>query len=376
VNFPNGFVSAIRAKAPLRISFAGGGTDVPPYPEREGGCVLNATIDNYAWGSLRPLEDGRIRIESADLGISLDCPVESEMELDGQLDLVKATIKRLQAQKSKGFEVFLHSDAPPGSGLGSSSALIVGLVGLVKEFKNIPLTEYEIAHLAYLIEREDLEIKGGHQDQYAASFGGFNFIEFYGDRVIVNPLRIHQDILNELEHNLLLCYTGTTRRSDRIIEDQTKRFEQKQEATLQGLHEQKQLAIDMKNVLLRRRLNDFGDLLHAAWVSKKSLSPKISNDVIDEMYEAGRKSGALGGKITGAGGGGYMLMYCQFEKKHKVAEALKKLGALPTEFAFESRGLQTWRLHEDNARHFAAVAEHVRQSTEANQTNPEVDHLT
>jgi D-glycero-alpha-D-manno-heptose-7-phosphate kinase len=354
MNYPNGFPSAIRAKAPLRISFAGGGTDVPPYPEKEGGCVLNATIDNYAWGSLRPLEDGRIRIESVDLGILLDCSVESELKLDGQLDLVKATIKRLQAQNSKGFEVFLHSDAPPGSGLGSSSALIVGLVGLMKEFKNLPLTEYEIAHLAWLIEREDLQIRGGHQDQYAASFGGFNFIEFYGDRVIVNPLRIHQDTLNELEHNLLLFYTGTTRRSDRIIEDQTKRFEEKQEATLRALGEQKQLATDMKNALLSRRLDDFGDLLHSAWESKKNLSPKISNETIDEMYEVGRRFGALGGKITGAGGGGYMLMYCQFEKKHKVAEALKKLGAVPTEFAFESRGLQTWRAHANGARHLAA----------------------
>jgi D-glycero-alpha-D-manno-heptose-7-phosphate kinase len=314
---------------------------------------LNATIDNYAWGSLRPLEDGRIRIESVDLGILLDCPADRELELDGQLDLVKATIQRLQARNSKGFEVFLHTDAPPGSGLGSSSALIVGLVGLVKEFKNLALTEYEIAHLAWLIEREDLQIKGGHQDQYAASFGGFNFIEFYGDRVIVNPLRIHQDTVNELEHNLLLCFTGRTRRSDRIIEDQTRRFEAKQAATLQALREQKQLATDMKNALLRRQLDDFGDLLHSAWESKKSLSPKISNDAIDEMYEAGRRCGALGGKITGAGGGGYMLMYCEFEKKHKVADALRRLGAVPTEFAFESRGLQTWRAHGNGLRHVA-----------------------
>lgn len=354
MNYPNGFASTIRAKAPLRISFAGGGTDVPPYPERQGGCVLNATIDNYAWGSLRPLEDGRIRIESVDLGILLECPAGKGLELDGQLDLVKATIKRLQAQDSKGFEVFLHTDAPPGSGLGSSSALIVGLVGLVKEFKNLPLTEYEIAHLAYIIEREDLQIQGGHQDQYAASFGGFNFIEFYGDRVIVNPLRIHQDTINELEHNLLLCYTGTTRRSDRIIEDQTTRFEEKQAATVRALGEQKQLAMDMKNALLSRRLDDFGDLLHSAWESKKSLSPKISNDTINEMYEVARQCGALGGKITGAGGGGYMLMYCQFEKKHKVAEAMKKLGAVATEFAFESRGLQTWRAQANGARRFAA----------------------
>jgi len=354
VSYQNGFASTIRTKAPLRISFAGGGTDVPPYPEREGGCVLNATIDNYAWGSLRPREDGRIRIESIDLGILLDCPVDSELVLDGQLDLVKATIVRLQAQNSRGFDVFLHSDVPPGSGLGSSSALIVGLVGLVKEFKSLPMTDYEIAHLAYVIEREDLQIKGGHQDQYAASFGGFNFIEFYGEQVIVNPLRIHQDTVNELEHNLLLCYTGTTRRSDHIIEDQTKRFEEKQEDALKALRDQKQLAIDMKNALLGRRLPDFADLLHSAWESKKNLSPRISNTVIDEMYETARKTGAIGGKITGAGGGGYMLLYCEFEKKHKVADAMKKLGATTTEFAFESRGLQTWRINEDNVRHLAA----------------------
>jgi D-glycero-alpha-D-manno-heptose-7-phosphate kinase len=353
VNCANGFGSTIRTKAPLRISFAGGGTDVPPYPEREGGCVLNATIDKYAWGSLRPRDDGRIRIESVDLGISLDCPVKSELEFDGQLDLVKATIVRFEAHNSRGFDVFLHSDAQPGSGLGSSSSLIVGLVGLVKEFKSLPLTEYEVAQLAYLIEREDLRIQGGHQDQYASSFGGFNFIEFYGDRVIVNPLRIHQDTVNELEHNLLLCYTGTTRRSDRIIEDQTQRFEEKQEDTLQALREQKQLATDMKNALLRRRLDDFGDLMHMAWESKKHLSPRISNSRIDDIYEAARKCGALGGKITGAGGGGYMLLYCEFEKKHKVAEALKELGAAPTKFAFESRGLQTWRIHENGVRHFA-----------------------
>lgn len=350
-NCQNGSATVIRTKAPLRVSFAGGGTDVPPYPEQEGGCVLNATIDHYAWGSLRPRDDGRIRIESVDLGISFVCRVESRLELDGQLDLAKATILRLEAQNSRGFDVFLHSDAPPGSGLGSSSALIVGLVGLVKELKALPLTDYEVAQLAYLIERQDLQIHGGHQDQYASSFGGFNFIEFLADRVIVNPLRIHQDTINELEHNLLLCFTGTTRRSDRIIEDQTKRFEERQVNTLQALKEQKQLAVDMKNALLRKQLDDFGDLLDAAWQSKKNLSPRISNSSIDEMYEVARDNGALGGKITGAGGGGYMLLYCQFELRHKVAEALKKLGVITTEFAFESRGLQTWRVNENHVRH-------------------------
>jgi D-glycero-alpha-D-manno-heptose-7-phosphate kinase len=335
-----------RAKAPLRISFAGGGTDVPPFPEREGGCVLNATISNFAWGSLKPRVDDQIRIESADIGISLSYTVDSEMPFDGQLDLAKAAILRLGAKDSHGFDVFLRSDAPPGSGLGSSSALMVGLVGLVKEFKNLPLTEYEIAHLAYTIERQDLGIQGGLQDQYASSFGGFNFIEFEKDLVIVNPLRISREVVNELEHNLLLCYTGTTRRSDHIIQDQTRRYEANEEQTVLALRQQKQLALDMKNALLQHRLNDFGDFLHTAWESKKHLSPKVSNSNIDEMYEEARKQGALGGKITGAGGGGYMLFYCRFEKKHKVAAALRKMGAIPAEFTFDHHGLQTWRAHE------------------------------
>ncbi len=340
----------IRSKAPLRISFAGGGTDVPPFPEREGGCVLNATIDKFAWGSLKPRDDDQIQIESIDVGISLSYTVDSEMAFDGQLDLAKGVILRLGAKNSHGFDVFLHSDAPPGSGLGSSSALIVGLVGLVKEFKSLALTEYEIAHLAYMIERQDLGIQGGLQDQYSASFGGFNFIEFERDRVIVNPLRINQDVLNELEHNLLLCFTGRTRRSDHIIEDQTRRYKQNEGKTGGALRQQKQLALDMKNALLQHRLNDFGDLLHNAWESKKELSPKISNSLIDDMYEEARKHGAVGGKMTGAGGGGYMLFYCLFEKKHKVAAALRKMGAVPMEFAFDNHGLQTWRAHEAGIR--------------------------
>ncbi len=339
----------IRAKAPLRISFAGGGTDVPPFPEREGGCVLNATINNFAWGSLRPREDGQIGIESVDLNTSLSYTVESEMAFDGQLDLVKAAILRLGARNSYGFDIFLHSDAPPGSGLGSSSALMVSLVGLVKEFKNFAFTDYDIAHLAYEIERKDLGIQGGFQDQYAASFGGFNFIEFDADRIIVNPLRISQEVINELERNLLLCYTGSTRRSDRIIEDQKSRYENNEDATVQALRRQKQLAMDMKNALLQQRLEDFGDLLHGAWESKKNLSPKISNPLIDQMYACARREGALGGKMTGAGGGGYMLFYCPFEKKHRIAAALRKLGAVAAEFAFEPRGLQTWRAHESRA---------------------------
>ncbi len=333
----------IRAKAPLRISFAGGGTDVPPYPETHGGCVLNATIDCYAWGSLRPRQDRRIGIESADLNLQVEFGVEDELQMDGTLDLAKAAIKRLGALNSHGFDIFLQSDAPPGSGLGSSSALVVALVGLVREFRGISLGSYEVAEAAYLIERQDLQINGGLQDQYAASFGGFNFMEFDKDRVIINPLRIQRSTVNELEHNLLLCYTGKTRRSDHIIDDQTARFVAAEQDTVDGLQSQKELAVAMKNALLTNRLLHFGDLLDSAWQAKKKMSNRISNPQIDELYDEARKYGALGGKITGAGGGGYMMFYCEFEKKHKVAERLRSIGAIPTEFAFETEGLQTWR---------------------------------
>jgi D-glycero-alpha-D-manno-heptose-7-phosphate kinase len=339
----------LRAKAPLRISFAGGGTDVPPYPAQEGGLVLNATINKFAWGSLRTSKDDQITVDSADMGISLSYRVGTALAFDGRLDLVKAGLRRFCDGTEQGFNIFLQSDAPPGSGLGSSSALMVALTGLMKEFRNLPLTDYETAHLAYEIERKDLGIPGGLQDQYAATFGGFNFTEFSADRVIVNPLRIRQGIVNELEHNLLLCFTGTTRRADHIIDDQSTRFREHVAPAVEGLRRQKEIAVEMKNALLQGRLSEFGQLLDEAWQAKKNLSSRISNSHIDDLYDAAKAAGAVGGKITGAGGGGYMLFYCQFEKKHRVAEALRALGAQPTDFAFEPNGMQTWRVNEPAA---------------------------
>ena len=334
-----------RAKAPLRVSFAGGGTDVAPFPEREGGLVLNATINRFAYGTLRPRRDEDIQIESVDFGETARFGFGDAMAFDGKLDLVKAAIHRLSPREEGGggFELFLHSNAPPGSGLGSSSTMMVALIGLLKEFRSVPLTDYEVAHMAYEVERVDLGLKGGLQDQYAATFGGFNFLEFHADHVVVNPLRIPDDTIMELEHNLLLAYTGRTRQGDHIIEDQTKRFEQAETDAIEGLRAQKQLAIDMKNALLQRRVHDFGDLLGQAWEAKKRMSDRISSAYIDEMYEEAMKVGALGGKVTGAGGGGYMLFYCRYDRKHRVADRLEELGASVTEFAFEPAGLRTWR---------------------------------
>jgi D-glycero-alpha-D-manno-heptose-7-phosphate kinase len=337
----------IRAKAPLRISFAGGGTDVPPFPEREGGLVLNATINRYAYGTLRPRADHTIHIESVDFGVSATFGIAEPVVFDGKLDLAKAAISRVAGGDLNGFDMLLHSNAPPGSGLGSSSTMVVTLVGLLKELRGLPLTDYEIADLAYTIERRELGIAGGLQDHYAATFGGFNFLELSGDRVLVNPLRVSPDILLELEHNLLLCYTGVTRQSDHIIEDQTSRFAEGQEETLAGLRAQKSLAVEMKDALLRRRLEHFGDLLDTAWQAKKRMSPKISNTRIDELYHEARAAGALGGKVTGAGGGGYILFYCRYDRKHRVAERLIEMDARVEEFAFAADGLRTWRVHGD-----------------------------
>ncbi|MBE2317963.1 GHMP kinase [Solirubrobacter sp. CPCC 204708] len=334
----------IRAKAPLRVSFAGGGTDVPPFPATEGGLVLSATINRYAYGALAPRDDGQIGIESLDLGMSVAYAHDDALDYDGDLDLVKAAIRKLGRG---GFDLFLHSSAPPGCGLGSSSSMIVTLIGLLKEYHRLALTDYDIAHLAFTVEREDLGIKGGLQDQYAATFGGFNFIEMDGENVLVNPLRVADEVLHELEHNMLLCYTGRTRRSDHIIEDQTSRFVERDQHALDGLRMQKRLAVEMKNALLRRRLNDFGSLLGTAWEFKKKMSPRISNGFIDEAYDAACREGALGGKVTGAGGGGYMLFFCPFHRKHRVAEQLTRMGGQVTEFEFAPRGLTTWTVNDD-----------------------------
>lgn len=332
----------LRAKAPLRVSFAGGGTDVAPFPEQEGGRVLAATINRYAHASLRPRTDREIRVHSADYGVRVNYGVDDPMLFGGKLDLVTAAISQIGSRTNGGYDLFLHSAAPPGSGLGSSSTVMVALVGLLKEYHHLSLTDYEVASLAHRIEREDLGIKGGLQDHYAATFGGFNYIEFNGDGVLVNPLRIPEDTIHELEHNMLLCYTGMTRASHAIIEDQTARMVGGKADTLEGLRMQRELAVEMKDALLRRRLHHFGELLDTAWDYKKRMSPHITNSFIDKIYDEAMKAGAIGGKVTGAGGGGHMLFYCEFERKYLVAQKLIELGATVTDFSFDHAGMTTW----------------------------------
>lgn len=333
----------IRSRAPLRISFAGGGTDVEPFLSERGGRVLSTTIDRYAYGTLRLREDRKITITSLDYDTVARYKLDEPLPYDGNLDLVKAVIRRLNRNNShQGFDIFLHSDAPPGSGLGSSSAVMVALIGLFKHWLNLPLSNYEIADLAFEIERVDLAIEGGKQDQYAATFGGFNFIEFSCKSTIVNPLRVPAEVLNELHHNLLLAYTGRTRLSGKIISTQVKRYQDGESEAIAAMEELKQIASELKNALLQNRLDDFGALLHQAWVSKKKMARQITDTQIDKLYECARNNGALGGKILGAGGGGHMLCYCPFEKKHLIARGLEDMGAEVVQFNFDVHGLSTW----------------------------------
>lgn len=332
----------VRAKAPLRISFGGGGTDVPPYPEEKGGAVLSATIDKYAYCSLTVRDDKLVNVTSLDYDLVTKYPLNDKLEYDGKLDLVKAATKVMEIEN--GVDLFLHSDMPPGSGLGTSSTMTVALVGALGHWLKLPFVEYDVAELAYRIERQEAGIKGGKQDQYAASFGGFNFIEFLGKTTVVNPLRVKNEILNELQYRLMLCYTGKTRLSAGIIDDQVRGYTENREGVVHALDETRKLAINMKNALLLGQIDEFGTLLHQGWQSKKRFSTRITDPNIDKLYDVAQQNGALGGKLLGAGGGGYLLLLCEFDKRHILAQKLEEHGGKVVNFAFEFNGLQTWKV--------------------------------
>jgi D-glycero-alpha-D-manno-heptose-7-phosphate kinase len=334
--------SGIRSKAPLRISFGGGGTDIPPYPEERGGVTLNTTINKYAYVTLIPRTDKRLNVESLDHDMVASYGVEDDFTYDSRLDIVKAAIRVMKVKG--GLDIFLHSDARPGTGLGSSSAQIISVVGALKHWLKSPLTDYDIAELGYRIENDELGNHSGRQDQYSATFGGFNLTEFHSDTTIVNPLRVKDDILNELEYRLLLCYTGKVRVSAGIIDDHVSRYVQKKEDMVRALDETKALAYAMKNALLLGRVDELGSLLHEAWRCKKMFSSKIADPQIDKFYEVARQNGAIGGKLLGAGGGGCFLLLCQFDKKHIVARKLEEIGGRIIDFTFDFQGLQTWEV--------------------------------
>nr|WP_295870953.1 dehydrogenase [uncultured Chitinophaga sp.] len=338
-----------RSKAPLRIGLAGGGTDVSPYSDLYGGAILNATISLYARASIEPLSDGKIVFESADRREQLSYDAVYPLPLDGKLDILKGVINRIHKDygglPSCGFRLTTYVDAPPGSGLGTSSTLVVAVLGAFAEWLKLPLGEYDMAHLAYSIEREDLQQAGGKQDQYAATFGGVNFMEFYGgDKVIVNPLRIKEVNLHELENNLVLFYTSTSRLSSTIISEQQKNVTDKKDDSIAAMHHLKEQAVMMKEALLRGTIDKIGDILNYGFEYKKQMAKGITNPQLDEIYEAARKAGASGGKISGAGGGGFMIFYCPKNTRFKVVDALSSFGGDVKRYTFTHHGIQTWSI--------------------------------
>lgn len=361
-----------RSKAPLRIGLAGGGTDVSPYSDMYGGAILNVTLSLYAHATLEPLTEDLIILQGLDRKEERqyrlsDLSDKGELPIDGTLDLLKGVYNRIRRQYggaagfggpggisgpggpnattgglTRGFRLSTFVDAPAGSGLGTSSTLVVAIIGAFTEMLRLPLGEYDIAHLAYDIERNDLKMAGGKQDQYAATFGGVNYMEFYGDKVIVNPLRIKQQHLFELENNLLLYYTSTSRESAKIIEKQSQNVVDKKSSSIEAMHQLKHQAQLMKEALLTGRIHEIGEILDFGFRQKMKMAEGISNSLIEEIYAKARQAGATGGKISGAGGGGFMTFYCPGISKYRVSEVLADLGGRSQPYNFTGHGLTTW----------------------------------
>jgi D-glycero-alpha-D-manno-heptose-7-phosphate kinase len=331
----------IRARAPIRVSYAGGGTDVPPYPSLMGGVVLSSTVENYAYCSITPRSDDKVTVSREDQGTLFGPDKLSGLKGGGEVEFVQAVAARFAIDQ--GFDASLRYDALPGTGLGSSSALCVSLVGAFREWKGNSMTDYDIANLAYEIERKDVGIPGGMQDQYASTFGGFNLIEFKKEATIVNALRIKREILNELEYNSLLCFTGTTRRSGGILQRQIESYEHRTPAIMTALARMKELTLQMKDFLVTGNLVEFAGLLNSEWELKKQLDRAISTEDVERLLDASRKNGAIGAKLLGAGGGGFLFLYCEPGKQVQVQKAVEVLGGKAFPVRFDGDGLQTWR---------------------------------
>ena len=337
-----------RSKAPLRIGLAGGGTDVSPYSDQFGGVILNATISLSAYATIEPLSENKIIVEALDRKEFQCFETSPSLPIDGKLDLLKGVYNRVQ--KDYGIDLprlrlSTFVDAPAGSGLGTSSTLVVAIVGAFVEMLKLPLKEYKIAQYAYDIERNDLQLAGGKQDQYAATFGGVNYMEFFPhDKVIVNPLRIKPEYLHELENNLVLYFTSTSRESAAIIKEQVKNVNEKNEKSIEAMHQLKEQAKMMKEALLQGNVDEMGLILDFGFKQKKNMAANISNSEIEKVYEAAKASGATGGKISGAGGGGFMIFYCPGNTRYAVIKTLQSLGGIVRDYSFTKYGLTTWSI--------------------------------
>lgn len=336
----------IRSKAPLRLGLAGGGTDLNAYCDKYTGFVLNATISLYVHCTIEETEDNTINFVSLDHKESMTCESQEYLTFDGRMDLYKGIYNRIvkdYVHHPLSFKLFTYSDVPSGSGLGGSSTLVVAIIKAFVEWLNLPLGEYDIAKLAFDIEREDVGIVGGAQDQYAATFGGFNFMEFYADKkVIVNPLRVKNWIIDELEASMVLYFTNITRQASQI--EQEKKDLLENHDSLLAMHQVKEDAVAMKEALLTAQFTHFADILGKSWFAKKRVSKEISNSEIDRIYDIALTHGAYSGKVSGAGGGGFMFFMVDPVKKLEVIDALNKQQGHVMNFRFVKEGTKGWKV--------------------------------
>ena len=339
----------IRARAPLRLGLAGGGSDVSPYCDIHGGYVLNATIGRYAYAVIKTLEEPEVRFAATDLQTEKIRAIGEPLTLNGRLDLHKAVynhmVRYYNGGKSIPLELSTFCDAPAGSGLGSSSTLVVAMIRAFAELFNLPMDDYAIAKLAFQIERLDCGLQGGRQDQYSATFGGFNFMEFYADeRAVINPLRIKNWIICELEASLVLFYTGVSRESAKIIADQSNNVKTGSTDAIEAMHGIKTEALVMKECLLRGDFDGIVTSMRQGWENKKRSAKTVSNPLIDEIYESAMKAGALAGKVSGAGGGGFMMFFVPTERRMDVVRQLRQFDGQVSNCHFTKHGSQAWRV--------------------------------
>jgi D-glycero-alpha-D-manno-heptose-7-phosphate kinase len=341
-------VTRVRARAPLRISFAGGGTDLPSYADTFGGCVLNATIGKFAYCSIEVRDDRKVKFAALDYELEFETSAEETLTPTGVLALHKAVHRRIVAQflgnACLPVTVMTSSDAPAGSGLGSSSTLVVAMIEAYRELLALPLGEYDVAALAYQIERVDVGQAGGRQDQYAATFGGINFMEFSGEQTIVNPLRIRRATLTELEAMLVLYFTGISRESARIITEQSAMLSSGHETSLEAMHQIKRDAYVMKDALLHNDLRAFAETMGRSWESKKRTAAGITNDEINRVHEVAMAAGAWAGKVSGAGGGGFLFFMVPPELRPRLLRALAEQPVTTMTCGFTEGGAHAWRV--------------------------------
>lgn len=337
---------SIRARAPLRLGLAGGGTDLSPYCDEFGGAILNATIGRYAYAHLSFRSDHKISFSAHDVKQDDVLPLAAELPLDSGLGLHRAVYNRMVAEFLRGqihaINVSTYVDAPAGSGLGASSALVVALVEAYRAAFNLPLGRYDVAKLAFEVERRDLGLAGGRQDQYAAAFGGLNYMEFLpGDRVIVNPLRVSPSFLCEFEASLVVCFSGQSRASA-IIQDQVAAVANTDTDALDAMHQLKADATEMKQALLRGNIRKVSEILNHSWNAKRKTSELVSNSRIEEVFEIARNNGAVAGKISGAGGGGFLMLMTNPEQRYRLVAALNENGAHASSVHFTEGGAEAW----------------------------------